>query len=693
MRIKKIAIDRQISKEVGLGDVNIDRLGTLVALVGKNGSGKSRILNLIESNISSVINKQNIMKGYVSNLPNNIKQILKKLEPYRQLAYATFELEDNTKQRQLNPNDVNLRAKRSEIRQKIASIEKELQPNQNSVNRQVVGGVQQPAQVTPSQKMSKIFEELQVQIDTLHQKFIKRIEYSQIQSLQDVIDDAESDVNSFEQLVESVTEQLEYNELGSIYKSSLKFLRKLPNQLVSDWIESRGDRDKFEKRKSHKRFQSLKEIFEKIFGKTFDWDINNISKNITDKGVESLQNGIWKINDREFNYSEFSDGEKTLFAYVLMFFLMSQNNSIRLKDSILIIDEPELHLHPDAEIDLLNGIRDIIEENGQLFIATHSLNILANINYDEVFMVKNGVIKHPSNTIQAEALSELMKIEERVHKLTDFLNSISDWTYVRFMVECFTSPEVIEVANSDDPQVKSLKDILSKSDQQKKSLLLDFGAGKGRLYEQTMNESSFRDKIDYSALEPNELFHEDLKSKGVINVYSKYEQLTENTFDFIVLCNVLHEIDIDEWTSSINSIISSLNENGCLIIIEAKFLRKGEKIGTNGFLLLDEKELQVLFDLDTNPTTLHHKELSQKITCVLIEKSKLKHITHDKLIEAMKALEQNTFEKIYKLRTSSDLNRNSNSKGRLSAFLSQLNINARMALRHLNEQVTESTNR
>ncbi|MES2382522.1 MAG: AAA family ATPase [Bacteroidota bacterium] len=684
MRINKIKFSPSQTNERGLQEIKLDRLETVVALVGKNGSGKTRILNLIENEISSIITIKNILQGNITNLPHNIKQLLKKLEPYKDLAIKTFEMQEITVLRQKNPSDSDLKNEQQLIRSEIIRIENDLRPKGPIViisdNPLTV-----PRSEPPSRTLKVLIDEIQPLVSKLKTDFIKRINYDQIKQLTDVITDNEDEANSFEQLVENVSEQLEYNELGSIYKSSLRFLKKLPHQLVSDWIDCLGDINKFNKRQSYKRFESLKEIFEKIFGKELDWEIKNVNRNITDNGVESLQVGIWKINGREFNYLQFSDGEKSLFAYVLMFFLMSQNKDIRLKDSILIIDEPELHLHPDAEIDLINGIRTIINENGQLFIATHSLNILSHLNYEEVFMVKDGLIKHPSNTIQREALSELMKIEERVLKLTEFLNSISEWAYVQFMIECFTNPEVIEVAKKNDPQVMSLKDIVNNTEGIKKSLLLDFGAGKGRLYEQVMQDENFRKKIDYSALEPNTEFHTTLKTKGVKTIYESYDKIPNHKFDFVVLCNVLHEIDITEWIPTLNKIIDSLKDNGSLIIIEAKHLKKGEQIDYSGYLLLDESELKILFGLKENPSTLTRKDISDNITCVLISKNKLKPLTNNNLLNTIQALEENTLNKIQSIRESKNDDISHNKKGRTTAFLSQLHINSRLTLKRLQQ--------
>ena len=52
MKITKVNIPKDLIKN-GLERVNMDRLGQIVLLAGKNGSGKSRLLNLIASTISS----------------------------------------------------------------------------------------------------------------------------------------------------------------------------------------------------------------------------------------------------------------------------------------------------------------------------------------------------------------------------------------------------------------------------------------------------------------------------------------------------------------------------------------------------------------------------------------------------------------------------------------------------------------
>lgn len=719
MKIKKITFNQLQTSDVGLKEINIDRLGSVVALIGKNGSGKSRILNFLENKFLEILTLNDFLKGNIIEPPNEILNSLKQLEPYKTIILKQELLSTKIALSQKEPKNTNLISEIKLIQEEISKIEQSFLPNKlvnkPQINNPLNTGIpvmrttqlhllqqQQQQKVQHQQQLQQqALQQQQLQKDTLikgfntqiskiQKNYIKRVDYSQIRQLQDAISEKEDDINSFEKLIESVTEQLDYNEFGSLYKSSLRFLKKLPHQLVDDWMECMGDTTKFEKRIAFIRYKALKDIFEKFFGKTLEWEQKKIKKKVTDNGVESTTVGFWKINNREFNYKEFSEGEKTLFAYVLLFFLMSQNNSIRLKESIIIIDEPELHLHPDAEIDLINGLREIIKEKGQLWIATHSINILSHLNFDEVFMVRDGEIKFPSCTIQREALFELLKIEDRVQKLSEFLTAISDWTFVQFMIECFTNPDVIEIAKENDPQITSLKELIDLSSSNTKSLLLDFGAGKGRLYEQAMLDEKFKTNVEYSALEPNNDFHLFLTSRGVKKIYSTYNELADNSFDFIVLCNVLHEINIDEWVPTLNKIINAIKTSGNLIIIEAKMLTKGEQVGSIGYLLLDEYEIKELFNLKQLPIKLRSKESLENITGVLIPKAELNSLSNENLLNAMKALERNTFAKIEKLRQNTD-NSSANTKlGRQSAFLSQLHINSKIAQKHLTGQKKQS---
>lgn len=669
MKANRIFFEERSTQKAGLKPIKLERLGTVIALVGKNGSGKSRILNFIEDYFRKGLSNTTLTNGSFSGVPQTIIELVNKQNDFKKLLAKRKIHASLIQRRQQDPNNTEL------------AKEYQLSRNEIKINETDLGLVPQTVD-----SLNRKIQDIQLLIDTdisyLSQNYIKRLKYSDVNLLQEKIEESDNDSISFESLIESVTEQSVYDEFGVIYKSSLTFLKKLPNQLASDWIDCLGDQKKFEKRVSYLRYKSMKEIFETIFGKTFSWEIRNISKEITSNGIQSVQMGIWKINDREFDFNEFSPGEKSLFVYALLIFLMAQNKSIRLKESIIIIDEPELHLHADAEIDLINGIKDLISESGQLWIATHSINILSHLNYEDIFVVREGGVYHPSKTIQREALIELIKIEDKLLKLSEFLSSISEWSYVNFVIECFTNPEVIEVASQSDPQIKSMKDILGNSDKDY-SLLLDFGAGKGRLFDQLNEDEKFSKTVVYSALEPNQDFHAILSNKGVSKIYSTYSELPESSFDFIILCNVLHEIELLEWKGILNKIIAALKPTGQIIILEAKTLNKGEFVGPIGYLMLDEEEIAALFKLPYIPDILSAKNSANSITCVRLPKSQLSSISNSDILSAMQLLENNSFKKIVGIREKHQQSETNSKIGRQLAFLSQLHINSKLAQKFL----------
>lgn len=56
------------------------------------------------------------------------------------------------------------------------------------------------------------------------------------------------------------------------------------------------------------------------------------------------------------------------------------------RGSILLIDEPEQHLHPSLQVEIANAVRDEIG-NGQLWMVTHSPNILSSIPGRDVLVL------------------------------------------------------------------------------------------------------------------------------------------------------------------------------------------------------------------------------------------------------------------------------------------------------------------
>lgn len=84
-----------------------------------------------------------------------------------------------------------------------------------------------------------------------------------------------------------------------------------------------------------------------------------------------------KTNDKEFTLFDLSHGEKQLLTFIVEFHKHKWNNSV------IMIDEPEMSLHPDWQTKLI-PLLQTLGENNQFIIATHSQEIIYSFDENEV---------------------------------------------------------------------------------------------------------------------------------------------------------------------------------------------------------------------------------------------------------------------------------------------------------------------
>lgn len=75
---------------------------------------------------------------------------------------------------------------------------------------------------------------------------------------------------------------------------------------------------------------------------------------------------------RHFHYKNLSGGEKSAFDLLLDTLLMQEH----FPEAIFCIDEPEAHMHTHLQARLLEELFSLVPEEGQLWIATHSLGMM-----------------------------------------------------------------------------------------------------------------------------------------------------------------------------------------------------------------------------------------------------------------------------------------------------------------------------
>lgn len=182
-----------------------------------------------------------------------------------------------------------------------------------------------------------------------------------------------------------------------------------------------------------------KEIFknrDKTIGEVIDkvcHDINSIFS-VMDLDVKLV--GLSETNEtkpvfrnrlgNEFDITGLSSGEKQLFLRALSLKFLEVNNSV------VLIDEPEISLHPNWQRKIID-VYESIGKNNQLIIATHSPHIIGKIeskglrvikkNKDGIKLVDNNELNETYGKNIGDILSTTMRMDSlRNEDITSKLN-------------------------------------------------------------------------------------------------------------------------------------------------------------------------------------------------------------------------------------------------------------------------------
>jgi predicted ATP-binding protein involved in virulence len=151
--------------------------------------------------------------------------------------------------------------------------------------------------------------------------------------------------------------------------------------------------------------------------------LENVSRVFFDNNPPSLKVEFTGANGnlRVLELEQLSDGYRNLLAVILDFARrLAQahpNWDEPLKaPGILLIDEVELHLHPQWQQRIIPNLRNVFP-NTQLIIATHSPQVLTTVEREKISIIKENKLYAPvSSTFGAESnrvMQEVMGTESR----------------------------------------------------------------------------------------------------------------------------------------------------------------------------------------------------------------------------------------------------------------------------------------
>lgn len=155
------------------------------------------------------------------------------------------------------------------------------------------------------------------------------------------------------------------------------------------------------------------------------------------------------------------------------------------------------------------------------------------------------------------------------------------------------------------------------------------------------------------------------------------------SIDAVVMCNVFHEIRPEEWFelfSPQDILRTLLREDGYLLIVEDQLMPTGEKAHQKGFLVLDELNIKRLFAITESDRGYRVDQRNDgRLKAHLIPAAYLARFTRDTMGAALEELKETAKEQVKRLREKDGTYRN----GKLHALWTQQWVNAELALESL----------
>ncbi|MDH6356243.1 AAA family ATPase [Parabacteroides sp. PF5-9] len=640
VNIPTVSLENGIPND-GLSPIVMNKLGDIVLLVGKNGSGKSRILK----KISSTIQKKPIKKE-VESSELNIEQLKNNISLYHNSINNNFKpsLEKATKA-----------TDKQRIKQQIEQSKQSIKESEDKIKRWQLKQHWNFIETDILQDSYKIVYFVPKKLDL---KDCNALTPTQLKT-------------SSENVKEIGVEKLSDCSLAKIKKV-------VDNHFNATHQNYQGDAGL--KQNAIEEYTLLDDLIYAFLGTRLDRNIDG------DTTLFNFPIGSAKL----------SDGQKILLQLCVA--IHAQGAS--LDNMILFLDEPENHMHPSVTIEFLDALIKKVP-NGQIWIATHSIPLISHFGTGNIWYVDNGNVSYAGRE-QEKVLESLLGNEDEIEKLNDLINLSAVSAINNFAYECLSPPNAV-MTTGNDPQSKQIGFILMEELRKGKVKLLDYGAGKGRFvnnFFDRLNESErliVQTQFEYVAFDKYNNDKDDCL-KNIERVYGDSEKKYYNdftsllsdhdkgSFDIVVLCNVLHEIDPKEWLELFKAegdITPLLKDNsGVLLHVEDMLLPVGEKAYRNGFIVLDTPHIKELFQLrssDLRYFTSNEAKFKDRLKAHLVPKNNLASITEETRRKALEGILKTAKDEIRTIRDATP----DYKSGKKHAFWVQQFANSSLALSEL----------
>lgn len=401
-----------------------DELSNLVVITGKNGSGKTQLLDLIgkkasnDNSVASIrleigpdienIQAEGLIRKEAAKIGlDQWKAILsKKHSKFEKLSESTFQLlefiEDNNIE--VNKKANKLLSDEDKFKELISKVHSEIRnkpilPN-DKISRKHQRRVLRKIYTTENISLLKLVNEIAEESE----KSLSEINDSDFYNTP--IHEYLIDEND---LFESKIELIFYNYAKRRHKNHLDYFSKKEydenNNSISD--------TEFIKN-SPPPWEIINRILDEL-------DIDFYFKGIPRKDFTEIANidfkPFKKSTDKPIEFNDLSSGEKVIIGLILKLFTSNYYEQNLTFPDLLILDEPDAHLHPEMSKLLLDVLKDtFVKKHGvKVIITTHSPSTIALSSENCIYQLKNGI---------NSSLSKIQK-DDALKLLTNFIPTLS----------------------------------------------------------------------------------------------------------------------------------------------------------------------------------------------------------------------------------------------------------------------------
>ena len=210
-----------------------------------------------------------------------------------------------------------------------------------------------------------IYEEPEVEFYTESQKTEKDVWRKSVHVRSPYRNDAMDTSYSFLSKTNSLIDELRFKRLSENDRA----VASNYDRILSPWVERVSARIQ--------KGETVEDIEDDLYGELQD-AIEDLFKDpqLTLIGLGSPKNKkIFEFNkgtSQGFSYENLSSGEKAALDLILDIIVAKKE----FKDTVFCIDEPEAHIHTKLQGPLLGQLYNLIPDNSQLWIATHSIGMV-----------------------------------------------------------------------------------------------------------------------------------------------------------------------------------------------------------------------------------------------------------------------------------------------------------------------------